>query len=188
MRRGVARYLPALPLPMLLALAPLPLLVPLTLAGPLAPLTVVAPRVARAAELTDSDVIALLETQLFDLLNADRVANSLNPLTYDVSLASVARWRSTDMAERDYFSHDIGGYQVFAVLQARGITYHVAGENLALLSQQPTANAAAAADTALMNSPAHRAAILRAEFTHAGIGVSVAPDGRIRVTQLFRAE
>src|SRR5687768_1549534 len=71
------------------------------------------------------------ETMAIDLVNADRVANGLPALEFDPGLATVARWRSEDMAARQYFSHDIGGYQVFQVLRDHGITYRVAGENLA---------------------------------------------------------
>jgi uncharacterized protein YkwD len=149
------------------------------------PIGALAPRVAHAEAVAAPEYAASLEAQLFDLLNADRVANNLAPLNYDESLASVARWRSDDMAVRDYFSHDIGGYQVFSVLKDSGIAYRVAGENLAF-NYQAADTSASAAEQALMNSPTHRANILRSDFTHAGIGVSVAPDGKVLYTQLFK--
>lgn len=91
------------------------------------------------------------------------------------------------MAARNYFSHDIGGYQVFQVLRDWGISYRVAGENLAYNYFGPDA-AAAQAEWALMESPGHRANILRPDFTHVGMGVAVAADGRYLFTQLFRKE
>jgi uncharacterized protein YkwD len=128
-----------------------------------------------------------VESQGIDLVNADRAASGLAPLQFDPSLATIARWRSEDMAARNYFSHDIGGYQVFQVLRDWGIAYRVAGENLAYNYYGQDA-AAAQAERALMESPGHRANILRPDFTHVGIGVAVAADGRHLFTQLFKRE
>ena len=36
-----------------------------------------------------------------------------------------------------------------------------------------------------MNSPAHRANILTNDFTQAGVGVAIGPDGKYVFTQLF---
>jgi uncharacterized protein YkwD len=117
--------------------------------------------------------------------NADRVRYGLAPLAIDAQLAGIARWRSVDMAGRNYFSHDIDGYDVFQVLREQGVTYHVAGENLAYDYAAPDV-AVAQAERALMASPTHRANILRAEYTHLGVGVEVAPDGKVLFTQLFK--
>ena len=125
------------------------------------------------------------ETMALDLVNADRIAHGLPALQFDPGLATVARWRSEDMAARQYFSHDIGGYQVFQVLRDHGITYRVAGENLAY-NYYAAEDTAARAENALMQSPTHRDNILRADYTHVGIGVAIAPDGRYLFTQLFK--
>ena len=153
-----------------------------------APFASAAPGVAHADELAAPlDATVALETQAIDLMNADRVVNGLAPLQFDATLATIARWRSEDMATRGYFSHDIGGYQVFTVLRDQGVSYRVAGENLAYnyYTQDVTAPQA---ERALMESPSHRANILRPDYTHVGIGVSVAPDGRYLFTQLFKKE
>jgi uncharacterized protein YkwD len=148
----------------------------------------VVPRVAHAESAYVPLELALsVETQLIDLVNADRAAHGLAPLQFDPSLATIARWRSEDMAARNYFSHDIGGYQVFQVLRDWGIPYRVAGENLAY-NYHGADSAAAQAEVALMNSPAHRANILRADYTHVGVGVAVSTDGRYLFTQLFKKE
>lgn len=132
-----------------------------------------------------ADAMPPLEAQFLDLLNADRIGNGLAPLEYDASLAAIARWRSEDMASRGYFSHDIGGYQVFQVLKDQGISYRIAGENLAFNYFQPD-QTAPAAEQALMQSPGHRANILRPDYTHAGVGIAFAPDGRVLFTQIFK--
>ncbi|MGI8424849.1 MAG: CAP domain-containing protein [Chloroflexota bacterium] len=124
------------------------------------------------------------EAQLIDAVNADRAANGLAPLAIDAELTDIARWRSDDMVARDYFSHDIGGYQVFTVMKDRGIGYRLAGENLAY-NYQPLNKTVAAAEVALMNSPSHRANILREDFSHIGVGMAVGTDGKVVFTQLF---
>ena len=131
------------------------------------------------------EAVLAQETAAIDLMNADRIANGLSPLEFDPSLATVARWRSEDMAARGYFSHDIGGYQVFQVLRDQGVTYRVAGENLAY-NYYSSEETAARAERALMESPSHRDNILRSDYTHIGIGVAQAPDGRFLFTQLFK--
>ena len=166
-----------------LALSATTLLAPL---GALAPLGRLAgPVVAHAAAAqSPAEAIPGFEAHFFDLMNADRVANGLAPLAFDPALASIARWRSDDMASRGYFSHDIGGYQVFAVLKEQGISYQVAGENLAFNTYAPDTTVPAA-EQALMNSPSHRANILRPDYTHAGVGIAIGADGRYLYTQLF---
>ncbi|HEV2123851.1 MAG TPA: CAP domain-containing protein [Chloroflexota bacterium] len=162
-----------------LALVPVFGVVPAAQASPLA---------SPAGNVADApaDAVASLETHFLDLLNADRQAHGLEPLQFDTELASVARWRSEDMAQRDYFSHDIGGYMVFQVLKDRGIAYRVAGENLAYNTHGAN-ETAPAAERALMASPTHRDNILRADYTHVGVGVAVGPDGKYLYTQLFKA-
>ena len=48
--------------------------------------------------------------QLLALTNRSRASAGLRSLRVDSTPTSVARWRSRDMIERDYFSHDIPGY------------------------------------------------------------------------------
>jgi uncharacterized protein YkwD len=124
------------------------------------------------------------EGQMLAAANAERANAGLEPLRPDPRLTTVARWRSDDMATRGYFSHDIGGYMVFTVLRSSGYEYRVAGENLAY-NYSPAGSSVSAAHSALMNSPAHRENILRGEFTHAGVGLAVVPDGRRVYTQIF---
>ena len=152
----------------------------------IAPLASFAPRVAHAeVAFAPADAIQSFEGHFFNLLNEDRVNNGLAPLEYDPGLSSVARWRSDHMATRGYFSHDIGGYQVFQVIKDQGIAYRVAGENLAY-NYHGADQTVPAAERALMQSPSHRENILRADYTHAGVGIAVTPDGKFLYTQLFK--
>jgi uncharacterized protein YkwD len=122
-----------------------------------------------------------LEKRMLDLVNAERVANGLQPLAPDPELTEVARRHSADMFARGYFAHDTPeGLSPFDRMKAANVRFLTAGENLALA---PTLSVA---HTGLMNSPGHRANILRPQFGRVGIGIM---DGGMRglmVSQEFR--
>ena len=50
---------------------------------------------------------AASEGEMLTLINQARAANGLRAYTVGSTLHDVARWRSKDMYDRDYFSHDI---------------------------------------------------------------------------------
>lgn len=122
-----------------------------------------------------------LEKRMLDLVNAERVANGLQPLAPDPELTEVARRHSADMFARGYFAHDTPeGLSPFDRMKEANVRFLTAGENLALA---PTLSVA---HTGLMNSPGHRANILRPQFGRVGIGIM---DGGMRglmVSQEFR--
>jgi len=122
-----------------------------------------------------------LEKQMLDLVNQERQAAGLKPLEADPELTEVARQHSADMFARGYFAHDTPeGISPFDRMRAAKVRFTTAGENLALA---PTLSIA---HTGLMNSPGHRANILRPEFGRLGIGVM---DGGMRglmISQEFR--
>ncbi len=79
-----------------------------------------------------------------------------------------------------YFAHQSpDGRDPFDRLQAAGIHYLAAGENLALA---PDVHAA---HTGLMSSPGHRANILRPAFNRVGIGALRASPYGVMFTQEF---
>jgi len=122
-----------------------------------------------------------LEKQMLDLVNKERQANGLNPLAPDPELTEVARAHSADMFARGYFAHDTPeGLSPFDRMRAANVHFATAGENLALAPTLMVAH------TGLMNSPGHRANILRPQFGRVGIGVL---DGGMRglmISQEFR--
>jgi len=122
-----------------------------------------------------------LEKRMLDLVNQERQAAGLAPLQADPELTEVARKHSADMFARGYFAHDTPeGLSPFDRMKTANVRFTTAGENLALA---PTLQIA---HTGLMNSPGHRANILRREFGRVGIGVM---DGGMRglmVSQEFR--
>jgi len=106
------------------------------------------------------------EAGMLELVNKERTSRGLPALTMDPALVEVARAHADDMFKRGYFSHDTPeGVDPFQRMEAAGITFGLAGENLALA---PTLDIA---HNGLMNSPGHRANILKDGFLKVGIGV-----------------
>ncbi len=107
----------------------------------------------------------------FNLVNQDRAANGVAPLAWSGALARVAQYRAQDMLNRNYFSHTdpaTGQLAFVQLLHLWGIPYSSAGENIAW-STNPSM---AAINTMFMNSPDHRANILKAAYHRVGLGVA----------------
>jgi uncharacterized protein YkwD len=106
------------------------------------------------------------EQRMLDLLNGERGRAGLRSVMADERLRQVARAHSLEMFQLNYFSHTSPtSGSPFDRMRAAGISFVVAGENLAYA---PTVEIA---HQGLMNSPGHRANILRSEFGRVGIGV-----------------
>src|SRR4030043_1231224 len=106
------------------------------------------------------------ETEMFKMVNDTRSKAGVGELAWDTRLVDVARTHAKDMWERNYFGHvSPEGLDVGDRLSKAGISYYIAGENLALA---PTVSNA---ETGLMNSEGHRANILEPQFDRVGIGV-----------------
>ena len=120
------------------------------------------------------------EQTMLDLVNAERTKLGLKPLQIDLELVKLARLKSQDMINLNYFSHQSPTYgSPFEMMKAAGISYRLAGENLA---GAPTVERA---HTGLMNSPGHRANILNPSYTHIGIGAISGGRYGMMFTQLF---
>ncbi len=113
----------------------------------------------------DSTVTAY-EKEVVRLVNEIRAENGLPPLTYDWELSRVARYKSQDMKDKNYFSHTSPTYgSPFQMMKSFGITYRSAGENIARGYSTPQAVV-----DAWMNSSGHRANILNQSFNRIGVG------------------
>lgn len=120
------------------------------------------------------------ERRMIDLVNAERAARGIAPLTPDETLVPVARLHSADMLRRGYFSHaSPEGKLPSDRADDAGISYRVFGENIAFAPDPSIAHAG------LMNSEGHRANILSPEFTRIGIGVEDAGPYGMMFTQNF---
>jgi len=106
------------------------------------------------------------EQEMLNLVNQARVQNNLPELKIDMEVTNVARIKSQDMIDNNYFSHNSPTYgSPFDMMKDFGISYVKAGENIA--GNQTVA----AAHEALMNSPGHRENFLSPDYTHIGIGI-----------------
>jgi len=122
-----------------------------------------------------------LEAEMLRLVNTERIAAGLGALAADPELTEVARSHSADMFARGYFAHDTPeGRDPFDRIRVADVRFLTAGENLAL------ARTVQIAHTGLMNSPGHRANILRPEFGRVGIGIMDGGMRGVMVTQNFR--
>jgi uncharacterized protein YkwD len=107
------------------------------------------------------------EIEMLRLVNEERSLQGLSELIMDETLREVARQHSVDMFQRGYFSHiDPEGNTPFDRIQAGGVPFIIAGENLALA---PTVSIA---HQGLMDSPGHRENILRPQYSRIGIGAA----------------
>lgn len=110
--------------------------------------------------------IKSFENQVIQLTNAERTKRGLPPLKANWQLSRVARYKATDMRDKNYFSHTSPTYgSPFTMIKDFGLSYTAAGENIAAGQTTPKAVV-----TAWMNSPGHRANILSKSYTQIGVG------------------
>lgn len=112
---------------------------------------------------------------LFNAQNNERVTRGLPALAADGCVVYVAQLRSNDMASRGYFAHTSPeGDSAFSLMDAYGVPYGWAGENLAR-NNYPDDQTVAVAIRDLMASEGHRANILSLNYT--SLGVAAVNDG-----------
>jgi uncharacterized protein YkwD len=139
--------------------------------------------------------ILWLESRVHELVNAERTKHGLQNLTWDASIAAVARGHSADMAEHSYFSHtSFDGSNLTDRLYAGNVYYwNLSAENILRSSRiksylvdrfgniidktyetwEELANGTVGG---WMNSTHHRENILNGNLTHAGVGIAAAND------------
>jgi uncharacterized YkwD family protein len=114
---------------------------------------------------TETTTVSSMEQQVINLVNQERAKNGLSALSQDSALMNVAKLKSEDMKNNNYFSHTSPTYgSPFDMLKSFGISYKTAGENIA--KGQKTAEAVV---SAWMNSEGHRKNILNSAFTKIGV-------------------
>lgn len=120
------------------------------------------------------------EKLMFELVNQERAKAGLAVFTIDWRLVNLAKQKSQDMYEKNYFSHISPTYGSALDMEKRaGISARVMGaENIAKAATTRRAH------ELFMNSSGHRANILNSLHTVIGIGIVKTPGGVV-VTQLF---
>ncbi|MFD1567098.1 CAP domain-containing protein [Halolamina litorea] len=138
-----------------------------------------------------------IENRIHEQMNERRVQNGLEPLTRNESLDAVARYKSWDMAQRDYFSHvgpngtshvDVRdrfrarcayfGQNLHSQRFTSGDVYPYPQSELSDQEQIATDSV-----NSLMNSSGHRENALSPDYDSQGIGVFVDENGTVFVTQ-----
>ena len=105
------------------------------------------------------------EIRVIELTNVERAKQGLPALQIDHGLSKVARMKSQDMQDRNYFDHNSPTYgSPFDMMRQFGISYRSAGENIAKGQRTPEEVV-----NAWMNSEGHRKNIL-GNYTHIGVG------------------
>jgi uncharacterized protein YkwD len=127
------------------------------------------------------DGLARTAAEVVDLTNRERSAAGLPVLAADPRLTAAAQAHSADMVARDFYSHtDPDGGRPWDRAAAAGAARRTVGENIACGQRSP-----ADVVEGWMNSPGHRANILKADFTHIGIGFAGGGRAGTYWTQLF---
>lgn len=125
--------------------------------------------------------VKAIEHDVVQLVNQERAKYGLPALRPDWQLARVARHKSMDMRDKNYFSHTSPTYgSPFDMMRAYNITYRAAGENIAM--GQSTAQEVV---RSWMNSEGHRQNILSKNFQYIGVGYVEGGTGRFYWTQMF---
>lgn len=105
-------------------------------------------------------------SKVISLTNRERSRRGLSTLKVSKSLSGVARQKSEDMQEKNYFSHTSPTYgSPFNMMREFNVSFESAGENIARGQQSPKQVV-----DAWMNSKKHRKNIMDESFTHIGVG------------------
>jgi len=152
----------------------------------------------------------LLADRIHELINTHRAAYGLAPLSTDAALATIALGHSTDMAENNYFSHtDLAGgtptdrgnasgytciknyssYYTYGIAENifqnnlySSVTYENGVYTYAWSTPEEIAQSTV---TGWMNSEGHKRNILTMTFDREGLGVAIAADDKVYITEDF---
>ncbi len=121
------------------------------------------------------------ESEVARLVNAELAKAGLPALKLNWQLSRVARYKSADMANKGYFSHNSPTYGTpFKMMENFGLRFSAAGENIAYGQRTP-----AEVMRDWMNSPGHRNNIMSRSFTEIGVGLAKNKNGVCYWTQQF---
>ncbi len=132
-------------------------------------------------ETDEADSILEQEKRVVEVVNQQREEAGLEPYRHNTKLSEVAREKSEDMRDKNYFSHQSPTYgSPFEMMDQFNINYQAAGENIA--QGQPSPEEVV---DAWMNSPGHRRNILSNNFTEIGVGYAEDEQEQTFWTQMF---
>lgn len=120
------------------------------------------------------------EQGVIDLTNAERKKAGLPPLTVSPELMAAARSHATNMARQEKSAHELDGKDPAARAKDAGYKSGFIGENVGWNQEDPKQ---AVGDW--MESPGHRANILKPEYTDIGVAVGKSTKGELYWVQVF---
>ncbi|MFH0837812.1 MAG: septal ring lytic transglycosylase RlpA family protein [Patescibacteria group bacterium] len=143
------------------------------------------PLIPNPTDLADLQTASLssdpgaLQSEMLQLVNADRAAQGFGPVSLNSSLTQLSQAKSDDMAERGYFGH----------WNPEGMTSNDLRKNYAI-AQYVSENIArdvsvSLAEYGLMRSASHRSNILNPEWQRVGFGFTQDGDNGIIFVQIF---
>lgn len=140
-----------------------------------------APAPAPAPVENKNTAVSSYEQKVVELVNVERQKAGLSSLSLDAAVSNVARIKSKDMADNNYFAHQSPTYgSAGDMLNKFGIKWSAWGENIASGQRTPEAVV-----TAWMNSAGHRANILSSNYSKIGVGYVTNSSGTPYWTQIF---
>ncbi|ERI89915.1 SCP-like protein [Clostridiales bacterium oral taxon 876 str. F0540] len=144
------------------------------------------------------EYLTAIENQIVALCNNERAKVSAPPLQINETLRKVARYKSNEMLQNNYFSHSspVTGYMPWDLAKKNfGYSYSTFGENLwmskmssedAKYTEQFRATITAAQIVKdWMNSPGHKANILNKNFRRIGVGLAFSSKNKAYSAQEF---
>jgi uncharacterized protein YkwD len=146
-----------------------------------------------------------LERQIHQSINVQRMANERESLAWDEELGNLARTHSEDMAKRGYFKHvNPEGLTPMKRLEQAGYDKcRLVGENIyqnnlytrAITEKKRTTydwnsmeKISATTVKGWLDSEGHQKNILDKNYTRDGVGVAIASDDKVYITQIFCGE
>ena len=166
---------------------------------------------ANIAEKPDLDE-RTMEQRIHAMVNGQRAVHKVHQLEWNEVLAMLARVHSEDMADNDYMSHinlegegpkargerllGLSCYRETATYVIMGISeniYHLnqtwksytTRSDIRIYTWLTPGKLAQMTLDAWLDSPTHKKVMLNPSYIKAGIGVHIAEDGRVYVTQNF---
>lgn len=131
--------------------------------------------------VSTNTAVSSYEQKVVELVNVERQKAGLPALKLDTAMSNVARMKSKDMADNNYFAHQSPTYgSAGDMLTKFGIRWSAWGENIASGQRTPEAVV-----TAWMNSSGHRANIMSTNFSRIGVGYVTNANGTPYWTQMF---
>lgn len=121
------------------------------------------------ARQTNFDFTAtVIQSEIIALTNERRADYSVSAVKEDTLLNQSAQAKADEMAALGYFAHESPtGKKAWELIEDSGYAYQFAGENLAVrfVDSKDVLNG-------WMNSPSHRANIIKPNYTDIGVGVA----------------